>query len=56
MADSFSTVAGLKAFKPRSSPYEVKDDGVTGGYVRILVSGQTSYVFRFIDNPQKPTE
>lgn len=47
MADSFSSVAGLKAFKPRPSPYEVKDDTVTGGYVRVLTSGAMSYVFRY---------
>ncbi len=47
MAESFSTVAGLKAFKPRPSPYEVKDDTLTGGYERILTSGGMSYVFRY---------
>jgi integrase len=47
MADSFSTIQQLKAFKAKGEPYEVRDEAIIGGRVRILVSGQMSYVYRY---------
>lgn len=47
LVDSFSTISELKALMPRSQPYEARDTQVTGGYVRVLQSGNFSYVLRY---------
>lgn len=46
--NSFGTVKGLRAFRPRESgPFEVKDEKQTGGYVRINKNGTLAYVLKY---------
>lgn len=46
-ASSFSTVTQLRALKPRERPYEVKDEAITGGYVRVGKTGALAYVLKY---------
>ncbi len=41
------TVAALRAAKPRDAIWELKDDGLTGGYVQVWPSGSLSYLLRY---------
>jgi integrase len=41
------TVAGIKALKPQATPFETKDDAITGAYVEMRPSGAVSYVLRY---------
>jgi integrase len=51
------TVAGIKALKPQATPFEIKDDAITGAYVEKRPSGAVSYVlrYRFADKTRKLT-